>query len=198
MMTIAWMSIDILGRRKLMIWVAAGLATSFTLLIYFGGLAKDCPQVPDLAVEIPSIAVLFSATAIFDVGWLATVWPIPTQIYLSTARAQGSAISVIIWGLANSAVTSLTPIGFKNLEYWLFLIFAGTNTFAGWWTLACICQTGGRSFEENQEVFGAAMEDGSWVVRNIDCGGYRKMPSQTGRAETGGKEAPSLRRSISP
>jgi hypothetical protein len=58
----------------------------------------------------------------------------PTEIYPSTARAQGAAVSVIIWGLRNFTVTLLTPIGFNNLHYWLFLVFSGTNLLAGWWT----------------------------------------------------------------
>jgi len=149
MMTFAWMSIDVVGRQKLMVLGAAGLAICFAVLTIFGGIAQDLPSVPDLAVEIPGSITLFVATAIFGIGWLATVWLIPTEIYPSTARAQGSAISVIIWGLANFAITLLTPIGFNNLKYWLFLVFAVTNSFAGWWTWEYTPESGGRSFEEN-------------------------------------------------
>lgn len=116
-MTFAWLSIDVLGRRKLMVWGSIGLASCFAILTVFGGLAQDVPSIPDLAVEIPGSITLFAATAIFGIGWLATVWLIPTEIYPSTARAQGSAISVIIWGLANFAVTLLAPVGFNNLKY---------------------------------------------------------------------------------
>lgn len=101
-----------------MVWGAAGLAICFAVLTIFGGIAQDLPSVPELAVEIPGSVTLFVATAIFGIGWLATVWLIPTEIYPSTARAQGGAISVIIWGLANFAITLLTPIGFNNLKYW--------------------------------------------------------------------------------
>lgn len=188
MMTLAWMSIDVLGRRKLMVWGAAGLATSFALLTIFGGLAK-VDYIPDLAVEIPGSIILYVATAIFGVGWLATVWLIPTEIYPSTARAQGSAVSVIIWGLANFAVTLLTPIGFNNLKYWLFLVFAATNCFAGWWTWSYTPESGGRSFEENQEFFDSAKEDGSWAVRKVDGGKFEEMP---GKEEDGGERAPLL------
>ncbi|KAI9730632.1 MAG: hypothetical protein M1818_008114 [Claussenomyces sp. TS43310] len=176
MMTFAWLSIDVLGRRKLMIWGAVGLAICFAILTLFGGLAQDVPGVPDLAVGIPGSMVLFTATAIFGICWLATVWLIPTEIYPSTARAQGSAVSVIIWGLANFAVTLLTPIGFNNLTYWLFLVFAATNSFAGWWTWKYSPESGGRSFEENQEFFTSAAEDKSWSVRKVDGGKYKSMP----------------------
>jgi len=178
MMTFAWLSIDVVGRRKLMVWGAAGLATCFAILTIFGGLAQEFPNIPDLAVEIPGSITLFVATAIFGIGWLATVWLIPTEIYPSTARAQGSAISVIIWGLANFAITLLTPIGFNNLKYWLFLVFAATNSFTGWWTWKYTPESGGRSFEENQEFFDSAREDESWSVRKVDGGKFEKMPKK--------------------
>jgi hypothetical protein len=194
LMTLAWMAIDVLGRRKLMVWGAAGLVTCFAILTVFGALAAKIPQIPELIVEILGSIILFGATGVFGVGWLATVWLIPTEIYPSSARAQGSAISVIIWGIANFAVTLLTPIGFNNLKYWLFLVFAATNGFAGWWTWTYSPETGGRSFEENQEFFNSAKDDRSWAVRKVDGGRFKTMPnreSEGGRTE---ERSPLLRR----
>ena len=136
LMTFAWLLIDRVGRRPLMIAGAAALAVSFLILTLLGGLAQNSDKlgIPNLAVSIPGSVCLYVATGMFGIGWLSEVWLIPTEIYPSTSRAQGSAISVIIWGLANFAVTLLTPIGFNNLNYWLFLVFAVTNLFAMWWT----------------------------------------------------------------
>src|SRR3954469_5986062 len=53
MMTFAWLSIDVYGRRKLLLLGSIGLSLSFILLTLFGGLAANYPQIPDLAVEIP-------------------------------------------------------------------------------------------------------------------------------------------------
>ena len=61
--------------------------------------------------------MLLVSTGAFGIDWLAIVWLIPTETYPTTAQAQGTATSVIIWGLANFAVTLLTPIMFNNLEY---------------------------------------------------------------------------------
>ncbi|KAB8295298.1 hypothetical protein EYC80_007203 [Monilinia laxa] len=198
MMTFAWLSIDVYGRRKLMIWGSAGLSISFLLLTLFGHLAP-LPNIPTLSIQIPGSLTLFIATAIFGIGWLTTVWLIPTEIYPSSARAQGSAISVIIWGLANFTVTLLTPIGFNNLKYWLFLVFALTNTFAGWWTWKYSLESGGRSFEENQEFFECAERDGSWVVKEVDGGKFVKMPRKgkgkdKADEEGNGENEPLLRR----
>jgi MFS family permease len=136
LMTFAWLLIDRVGRRILMLGGSFGMSMSFLILTLLGGLAMNSESlgIPVLAVAIPGTVILYVATGFFGIGWLAEVWLIPTEIYPSTARAQGAAISVVIWGLANFAVTLLTPIGFNNLDYWLFLIFSVTNGFAGWWT----------------------------------------------------------------
>jgi len=196
MMTFAWLSIDRYGRRKLMIWGSIALASCFGLLTIFGALATEVPQIPTLIIEILGSTVLFVATAAFGIGWLATVWLIPTEIYPSTARAQGSAISVIVWGLANFTVTLLSPIGFNNLKYWLFLIFAATNAFAGWWTWTYSPESGRRSFEENQEFFESAKEDQSWVVRYVDGGKFESLPAMKSNEAEDSERAPLLERNL--
>ncbi|KAI6852045.1 general substrate transporter [Hortaea werneckii] len=179
LMTLAWLLIDALGRRTLLLFGSGALTICFFLLALFGGLSRNTYRIPGLTSEgvaIPGIISLFVATGAFGIGWLATIWLIPTEIYPTTARAQGTAISVIIWGLANFAVTLLTPVLFNNLDYWIFLVFAATNTFAGVWTFFYIPETGGRTFEENQEFFNAAKDEGTWVVGNVRKGEYKYMP----------------------
>lgn len=175
MMTLAWKTIDVLGRRKLMVWGSGGLAICFALLTVMGGISTDFFHEPKLAVEVLGSFILVVATAIFGVCWLATAWLIPTEIYPSGARAQGSAISVIMWGVCNGAVTFLTPLGFNNLKYWLFLVFVGTNSLAGVLTWLFSPETGGRSFEENQKFFTSARES-RWFVHEVDGGKFLRMP----------------------
>ena len=182
LMTFSWLLIDRVGRRILMVGGAFGLAGCFAILTLLGGLAQNCDKlgIPDKPLAIVGSIVLYIATGIFGIGWLPEVWLIPTEIFPSTSRAQGSAISVVIWGLANFAVTLLTPIGFNNLSYWLFLVFALTNLFAAWWTWAYCPETGGRSFEENQQFFEDAKEYKTWLVTRVNKGEYRGMPREKG------------------
>lgn len=138
---------------------------------------------------------LFAATGTFGITWLATPWLIPTEIYPTTARAQGTAISVIIWGLANFAVTLLTPILFNNLSWALFAVFAGTNAVAGVWTALFQPETGGRTFEENLEFFDKAREEGKWMVGRVGGGEWRFMRYQRPGGEEGERQ-PLLRRVV--
>lgn len=178
LMTFAWLLIDAVGRRQLMLTNSVGLTGGFLLLCVFGGLASrtDDLGIPMLAPAIPGVITLFIATANFGIGWLATVWLIPTEIYPTSCRSKGAAISVIIWGLMNFAVTLVTPILFNMAKYWLFLLFAITNLFAGWWTYVYLPETGNRTFEENQKFFEEAKEAGTWRVSKVARGEYKKLP----------------------
>ena len=93
LMTIAWLLIDAMGRRRLLLGGSVVLTACFLLLALFGGLAMnaDRVQVDQTAVAIPGVVSLFVATGAFGIGWLATVWLIPTEIYPTTARAQAAA-----------------------------------------------------------------------------------------------------------
>lgn len=177
LMTLAWILIDAVGRRKLLLGGSVALTVCFALLTLFGALAMNSNSSSG-SLGAPAIfgtVTLFIATGAFGIGWLATVWLIPTEIYATTARAQASAISVIIWGLANFAVTLLSPIMFNNLKYWIFLIFAATNAFAGIWTYVYLPESGGRSFEDNQQFFIDAKEEGSWRVSKVAGGVYKRL-----------------------
>jgi MFS family permease len=179
LMTFAWLLVDAVGRRTVLLGGSGVLSISFLLLALFAGLAyrSDELGIPVDAVAIPGIVVLFIATGAFGIGWLATIWLIPTEIYPTTARAQGTAVSVIIWGLANFAVTLVTPIMFNNLKYWIFLVFGATNIFAGVSTYLYCPESGGRSFEENQEFFDSAKKEKSWNVNKVDEGKFKYVPS---------------------
>ena len=194
LMTLAWMLIDRVGRRILMIAGAFGIAGCFAILTLLGGLATNSKElgIPNLAVSIPGSIMLYIATGLFGIGWLSQVWLIPTEIFPSTSRAQGAAISVVIWGLANFAVTLLTPIGFNNLKYWLFLVFAITNLFAGWWTYVYCPESGGRPFEENQRFFEDAKKEKTWNVGKINEGEFKYMPRGEKGSDEDGESAPLL------
>lgn len=196
-MTFAWLLVDAVGRRTVLLGGSTVLTISFFLLAVFGGLAMNRKELglPVDAMAIPGIIILFIATGAFGIGWLATIWLIPTEIFPTTARAQGTAVSVIIWGLANFAITLLTPIMFNNLKYIIFLVFALTNTFAGVWTYFYCPESGGRSFEENQEFFEEAKEVGSWRVGKVRKGEFKRFPyPKKEDGEGGGETEPLLRR----
>lgn len=67
LMTFAWLLIDALGRRTVLLWGSGTLTSCFLLLALFGGLSKyhDTLNVDVNAVAIPGIVALFIATGAF-------------------------------------------------------------------------------------------------------------------------------------
>lgn len=198
LMTIAWIFIDAVGRRKLMLGGSVALTTCFALLALFGALATapgggggggggGAGGAPAVLGTIS----LFVATGAFGIGWLAPVWLIPTEIYATTARAQAAAVSVVVWGLANFAVTLASPILFGRLRHGLFLVFAATNAAAGAWTALYLPETGGRSFLDNRRFFDDAAAEGTWRVSRVAGGAYARL-AYGGDVE--GENEPLLRR----
>jgi MFS family permease len=120
-MTFAWILVDAVGRRSIMLYGSSVLIISFFLLTVFAGLAMNADDlgIHQNAAAIPGIVVLFIATGAFGIGWLVPPWLIPTEIYPTTARAKGTAVSVITWGIANFVVTLMSPILFNNLKFYV-------------------------------------------------------------------------------
>jgi len=67
-MTLAWLLIDVLGRRKLLIHGSILLSVSFLILTVFGGLSENSSKI-DIPVIIPGIlgsVTLFVATGRYN------------------------------------------------------------------------------------------------------------------------------------
>lgn len=214
-MTLAWVLIDKYGRRALLTSGAFLMTAGFVLLTLFAGLAQKFDasalftvlsgnddrhvlgqETTQMVMSVLGIVTLYSITSIFGITWLATPMLIPTEIFPLTARAQGSAVSIVIWGISNFAVTLLTPILFNSVQYWLFLVFGLTNLFAGIWTWFYLPETGGRSFEDNQGFFDSAWEKKSWRVKKVDKE-FLGMPSGGSSDEDGQDEADERSRLLS-
>lgn len=196
LMTFAWLLIDAVGRRALLVYGSIALTACFSILTVTGGLSRHSYElnIPALAPAIPGTITLFLATGAFGIGWLVPPWLIPSEIYPTTARARGTAISVILWGFCNFAVTLATPIMFENFGYFLFAVFAITNLMAGAWTKVYLPESGGRSFEENQRFFEVAGKEGTWKVKRVGRGEWLTMPKQGGDDQADGDRSPLLGR----
>lgn len=175
-----------------MCWNSVGLTLGFLLLTVIGGLAQNANKlhIPTMPVGIIGCVLLYTSTGCFGIGWLAPVFLIPTEIYPTTARARGTAVSVVTWGFANFVVTLITPVLFNNLKFWLFLVFAVTNLFAGWFTYVYQPESGGRSFEDNQKFFSDAKDAGTWRVSKVSKGEFMVFPTE----DEDGEHEPLLQR----
>ena len=77
LMTFAWLLVDAVGRRSVLLYGSTVLTGCFVLLAIFGGLVQESDRfgISNIdAVAIPGIVALYVATGAFGIGWLATIW----------------------------------------------------------------------------------------------------------------------------
>ena len=158
---IAIFTIERIGRRKLMIWCALGMAGTMAILCgLLSHAALDMPT-PDYDPSAarnkgPAIAAcvfLFVFNSFFAIGWLGMTWLYPAECTPLSIRAQANGVSTSANWLFNFMVVMITPVAFANIHNYTYLIFAVINLLmapASWWIFP---ETAGRSLEEMDDIF---------------------------------------------
>lgn len=153
--------IERVGRRKLMIWTALGMACTMGILcalLSHKALEMETPdynpkKVGNKGPAIAACVFLFVFNTFFGIGWLGMTWLYPAECTPLNIRAQANGISTSANWLFNFMVVMITPVAFANINNYTYLIFAVINLLmvpASWWIFP---ETAGRSLEEMDEVF---------------------------------------------
>ncbi|KAI1329014.1 general substrate transporter [Xylariaceae sp. FL0255] len=143
--------VERVGRRKLMIFGAAGQSISMAALAGAASLTggDNPPKGPSIAV----IALLFVFNSFFAVGWLGMTWLYPAEIVPLKIRAPANALSTSANWIFNFLVVIITPIAFNSIGYKTYIIFAVINAFMVPATYFFYPETAYRSLEEMDAIF---------------------------------------------
>ncbi|KAI1166316.1 general substrate transporter [Nemania serpens] len=143
--------VDRVGRRKLMLFGAAGQAATMAALAGAASLTggDDPPKGPAIAV----IALLFVFNTFFAVGWLGMTWLYPAEILPLKIRAPGNSLSSSANWIFNFLVVIITPIAFNNITYKTYIVFAVINAFIVPSVYFFYPETAYRSLEEMDAIF---------------------------------------------
>jgi MFS family permease len=109
----SWIAVFIIekvGRRKLMIFGAAGQALSMVILAIMAKLGGTGPG-------IVAATFLFIFNTFFAVGWLGMTWLYPAEIVPVRIRAQSNALSTSANWIWNFMVVMITPVSFSSIGY---------------------------------------------------------------------------------
>ncbi|KAI1822002.1 general substrate transporter [Xylaria intraflava] len=143
--------VDRVGRRKLMLFGAAGQAAAMASLAGAASLTgtDNPPKAPSVAV----IALLFVFNTFFAIGWLGMTWLYPAEIVPLKIRAPANALSTSANWIFNFLVVIITPIAFNNIGYKTYIIFAVINAFMVPSVYFFYPETAYRSLEEMDTIF---------------------------------------------
>ncbi|KAI0380844.1 general substrate transporter [Hypomontagnella monticulosa] len=139
--------VERVGRRKLMLFGAAGQAASMAIL-------AGVNSAPDnKGAQVAAIIFLFVFNTFFAVGWLGMTWLYPAEITTLRTRAPANALSTSSNWIFNFLVVMITPIAFNNIKYQTYIIFAVINAFMVPSVYFFFPETAYRSLEEMDSIF---------------------------------------------
>jgi hypothetical protein len=116
----SWIAVFIVekvGRRKLMLFGAAGQSASMIILAVMTKIGGTAPG-------IVAAAFLFMFNTFFAVGWLGMTWLYPAEIVPLRIRAPSNALSTSANWAFNFMVVMITPVSFSSIGYKTYVIFA--------------------------------------------------------------------------
>lgn len=145
----SWIAVFIVekvGRRKLMLFGAAGCSASMVVLAVMTKIGGTAPG-------IVAAAFLFIFNSFFAVGWLGMTWLYPAEIVPLRIRAPANALSTSANWAFNFMVVMITPVSFSSIGYKTYIIFAVINAFICPVVYFFYPETAYRSLEEMDVIF---------------------------------------------
>ena len=147
---VACYTVERFGRRKLMLFGAAGQAASMAVLCGTQWAAKERN---DNASAIVACVFLFVFNSFFAIGFLGMTWLLPSELTPINIRAPANGISTAANWCFNFVVVMTTPIGNKQIGPYLYAVYAVINFLMIPTIYFLYPETSGRTLEEMDEIF---------------------------------------------
>ncbi|OQD60134.1 hypothetical protein PENPOL_c027G05679 [Penicillium polonicum] len=145
-------TMDVVGRRKLLLGGAALMAISHIIIAALVGIySVDWPS--HKAEGWTSVAFLLFYMLAFGATWGPIPWAMPSEIFPSSLRAKGVALSTCSNWLNNFIIGLITPPLVQDTGYGAYVFFAVFCLLAGMWTYFFVPETKGRTLEQMDHVF---------------------------------------------
>ncbi|KAF2084585.1 putative MFS monosaccharide transporter [Saccharata proteae CBS 121410] len=145
-------TMDRVGRRPLLLFGSVVMCFSHVIIAVLVGLYSDSWPTHKVQGWV-SVGFLFAYMLAFGASWGPVPWAMPAEIFPSSLRAKGVALSTCSNWLNNFIIGLITPPMVENTgygAYTFFAIFCGLSFF---WVLFFVPETNGRSLEQMDHVF---------------------------------------------
>ncbi|MCO5613567.1 hypothetical protein L7F22_067844 [Adiantum nelumboides] len=169
---VAVYTIETFGRRKLMLFGAAGMCITMAIL---GGLTAPNSlkkmsngEASNKGPAYAAAVFLFVFNTFFAIGWLGMTWLYPAEICPLAIRAAANGLSTSSNWIFNFLVVLVTPISFYQIDYGTYLVFMALNAIIFIVTFFCFPETAGRSLEELSGIFEKASTRNPYDVVRIE------------------------------
>ncbi|KAI9745197.1 MAG: hypothetical protein M1818_001475 [Claussenomyces sp. TS43310] len=153
-------TMDRFGRKPLLLWGSVLMAMSHIIVsVLVGKYSTNWPA--HRGGGWAGVALLLFYMIAFGATWGPVPWAMPAEIFPSSLRAKGIALSTVSNWLNNFIIGLITPPLVENTNWGAYVFFAVFCVFSGIWTWIFVRETNGRTLEEMDIVFGdlASVED---------------------------------------
>ncbi|KAM0718956.1 hypothetical protein Q7P37_006028 [Cladosporium fusiforme] len=163
---VALFVVDRLGRRRLMMWGAAGMAVCLAVIGSCLAYAENGNKTPAYAAT----AFIFLYNSFFALGWLGVTWLYPAEVTPVRIRAEANGFSTSSNWLFNYAVVQLAPIMINKIAwktYFVFFCFNAAFVPIVFWFFP---ETNGYKLEKLDAIFAEAYDKGEnpvWTERRV-------------------------------
>ncbi|KAL1303116.1 hypothetical protein AAFC00_006551 [Neodothiora populina] len=145
-------TMDRFGRRQLLLW--GSLFTAIAQIVIAGLVGKYSSNWPAHTTEgWVSVAFLLFYMLAFGASWGPVPWAYPSEIFPSSLRAKGVAMSTCSNWLNNFIIGLITPPLVQNTNYGAYIFFGVFCMLSGVWTYFGVPETNGRTLEQMDHVF---------------------------------------------
>ena len=145
-------TMDKIGRRPLLLWGSFFMTIShFTIAILVGKYSDD--WLGHRPAGWVSVAFLLFYMLSFGASWGPVPWAMPSEIFPSSLRAKGVALSTCSNWLNNFIIGLITPPLVLNTGFGAYTFFAVFCLLSLVWTLAFVPETSGKTLEAMDHVF---------------------------------------------
>lgn len=141
------LTVDRVGRRPLMLLGSAAMAVCMAVIAG----STSVQNTPSL---IAATVFLFLYTPFFALGFLSLTNLYATEVAPLEYRAAIAGVSTATSWLSNFVVVLVTPVGFQNIGYRYWIVYAVINAAIFPTVYFLFPETTGLSLEEMDEVFG--------------------------------------------
>ncbi|KAG7908123.1 hypothetical protein KL906_003540 [Ogataea polymorpha] len=161
---IAFIFIDNIGRRKLMLFGLVGQTLSMAMLTVT---TWESENKGNTGAAIGAAVLLFVYNTFFGIGWLGMGWLYPAEVPPLSIRAPANAISTAGNWSFNFLVVMITPVAFESIKSFTYLIFAALNLLMIPAVYFLFPETAGRSLEDLDAIFAQCNPWKPWTIVKI-------------------------------
>ena len=145
-------TMDRFGRRPLLMAGSAAMFVAHLIIsILVGKFSDNWPA--HRAQGWASVAMLLFYMVAFGASWGPVPWAMPAEIFPSSLRAKGVALSTCSNWFNNFIIGLITPPLVQNTGYGAYVFFAVFCLLSGVWTFFFVPETNGKSLEYMDRVF---------------------------------------------